>query len=500
MSESNRLRLAYIEETTLGTTPAPTTANPVKTMRVTGESLRGNITTGTSDELRADGQISSIFELGRSFAGGINFELSHPLAQSFHRDFLRSAFRNNWTEKANHYNTAAGAPISAVAAGTGVYTVASLGTNYPVGALVYMSGFTNAANNGLFPVTASTGTSVTVTNAASVAETPPVGAQIKFVGMQFASGVVSAAVSPNRLVLSTGSFLTLLPGLAVGDAINIGSSQNAAYGFATAANNQFARVTSITATTIGLDHLPSGWAADAGTGKTLRIWVSDTLSNGTTKISFSVEKSFQDVANAFRVGRGNIVETLSLDITAQQKISGSYSLSGMGFVQNAAQIGTPNPATLEAVQTGSANAGTVFEFGQPVTDPVRSISLNINNNVEPVPTIGTSYPTGQNLGRCIVTGSISIYQQTATRYSRYVSFSDTEIALRTTAAIPTGTPGAATGMRGLFLQIPNVKFGEADDTASGPDQMIMETYSFSAYIDAITGKQILLSSFDYLEL
>lgn len=63
--------------------------------------------------------------------------------------------------------------ITSVAAGTGVYAGTFTGgaANAFVGLAVTIAGFTNAANNGTFMVTASTATSLTVNNSASVLET-----------------------------------------------------------------------------------------------------------------------------------------------------------------------------------------------------------------------------------------------------------------------------------------------------------------------------------------
>lgn len=63
--------------------------------------------------------------------------------------------------------------LTSVAAGTGVYTgtITGGGSNAYAGQEVTITGFTNAANNGTFLVTASTTTTITVVNAASVLET-----------------------------------------------------------------------------------------------------------------------------------------------------------------------------------------------------------------------------------------------------------------------------------------------------------------------------------------
>jgi Putative Ig domain len=64
--------------------------------------------------------------------------------------------------------------LTSVAAGTGIYsgTITGGSPNIYAGQNFAVSGFANAANNGTFPCTASTGTTLTLTNPSSVAETP----------------------------------------------------------------------------------------------------------------------------------------------------------------------------------------------------------------------------------------------------------------------------------------------------------------------------------------
>ena len=70
-------------------------------------------------------------------------------------------------------------PTTTVGAGTGVYAGAFTGggANAFAGQNFKISGYQNAVNNGIFPCTASTTTSITLTNPSSVAETPVSGQQ-----------------------------------------------------------------------------------------------------------------------------------------------------------------------------------------------------------------------------------------------------------------------------------------------------------------------------------
>lgn len=82
-------RLAYISEVTWGTTPATPT---FKTARVTGESLNFDNETLTSDEIRADRNVSDLIRVGTQASGGFDFELTYGTFD----DFLASLFYGAW--------------------------------------------------------------------------------------------------------------------------------------------------------------------------------------------------------------------------------------------------------------------------------------------------------------------------------------------------------------------------------------------------------------------
>lgn len=90
MSNASQTRIAYVVESTYGTTPATPT---FETARIIGESLGANIDNITSNELRADRNVSDLVQVGGSSGGALNFELSYG---SFD-DFLESLMHSAWT-------------------------------------------------------------------------------------------------------------------------------------------------------------------------------------------------------------------------------------------------------------------------------------------------------------------------------------------------------------------------------------------------------------------
>lgn len=78
-------------EATIGTTPA----NPVfKTLRYVSEGLKAGKQVAVSDEIRGDGNVTDIIDVGRSVEGPLAFEFSYGTFD----DFLEALLRGAWTD------------------------------------------------------------------------------------------------------------------------------------------------------------------------------------------------------------------------------------------------------------------------------------------------------------------------------------------------------------------------------------------------------------------
>lgn len=90
MADTSQTRLAYVAETTFGTTPAtPAFLN----QRFTGESLSPNIETVTSNEIAPHRNVTDLIQVARSASGAVNFELSYGSFDAW----LESLFYSTWT-------------------------------------------------------------------------------------------------------------------------------------------------------------------------------------------------------------------------------------------------------------------------------------------------------------------------------------------------------------------------------------------------------------------
>ena len=163
--EANRVSVRVSKETTWNENPAtPTMAR----LPILSETLGHNKRVKQSDVLRSDRMRDAQVQVGVGAEGDINFELRFLDFDAL----LEIAMANTYSSVST---TGAGSPgnfqFAVSGGGTQVITGPSnWTTNYLVGAWVRVRLAANGANNGVFKITAKTSTTLTVTNAAGVAE------------------------------------------------------------------------------------------------------------------------------------------------------------------------------------------------------------------------------------------------------------------------------------------------------------------------------------------
>ncbi|MEX2153730.1 MAG: hypothetical protein WD825_10360, partial [Gemmatimonadaceae bacterium] len=147
------------------------------------------------------------------------------------------------------FSTGARFDLSATATGFARTTGSFVTDAIPVGGVVGVCGFTQAANNGLFTVTARTATTLTVTKVGGGSTVLEAGTPVG------AAGVFSA--TPTGYARTTGSFLT--EGFVVG-------MQVAGAGFTSGANNGVSTVSAVAATALTVTKTPQTTLEAATTG------------------------------------------------------------------------------------------------------------------------------------------------------------------------------------------------------------------------------------------
>src|SRR6185295_9766640 len=151
MSDSNRVNVAYVKETTYGVTPSgPPT---LKNLRFTSESLAQENTTVTSQEIRADRQVADLLRTGISVPGDLNFEFSYGAFDEWFDWALMDDL--GFGVGANAAVTIAAGPSYTVTVPAGVYTITRAAGSFVTDGLlvnhwIEIRNFNDSGNNGYF--------------------------------------------------------------------------------------------------------------------------------------------------------------------------------------------------------------------------------------------------------------------------------------------------------------------------------------------------------------
>lgn len=405
-SNAQEVRVGLIRETTFGVTPTNPEFVLFPVTNTRGLSAQPIYT--QSDLIDGSRQIDQRVKVNEIYSGDMPGELKFRS----YDELIQGVMQNPWVDKPTITNTAVGVPISAVTGASKTYTVAAGGTAFTSDMIVEASGFALSGNNVVDKVASSTATTVVFVDSAMVNETNiPVGATLKAVGFVGGTGDLQTQVNPTRMSSTTLNFTTL--GLSAGQWIKIGGSSNTTK-YDTAANNKNARILSVSANTLTFDLVGTGFAADTGTGKTIKCWSGDYLTNGKTNYSYTFENQYlsHNPIN-YTYFRGLRVSTLNIAMPTAEKITISFGLNGTKYDPTTTRItgATDGKLADSEVFNSSSNFRTLIFNGTEVVGPnfISNLSLNIDNQEQDVGAVGFGGPVDIAYGAFNLTGSLDTY-------------------------------------------------------------------------------------------
>lgn len=350
---------------------------------------------------------------GRQRKKGVTVDLD--ASAGFESDFTQRGMYSimqgfmfaDWRAKPNRVATAVdGAGIYAAVAGAGTFRV---------GDLIVAQDFSLPGNNGLGKVSAVDGTTVTtnkVTNAATEAGI------VRVCGFEFASGDAELTITNGVPALeATAKDLTEL-GIIPGEWIRIGGDSVGTQ-FATANNNGMARVSAVSATALTFDKTEFSVVADAGAGKTLRVFTGDVIKNESDpslikRRTYQLERSLE--AAGYEYVKGCVANEMELSFETANKVTVNMSFVATdGETHSAtdgAKTGTrPSIKKSDAFNTTS-DVGRI-RVGNGVGDALvayfTKVSLKVSNGVEPNKAIGILGAFDLTAGDFSVTGDLEGY-------------------------------------------------------------------------------------------
>lgn len=461
---------------------------------MTGEQLSSSPNYFTPNTIRSDRMNIAPSPINDQNGGQIGFEFTYPPDKSYLSEWIASAMWSDWVNMPFRDNDGTADSVITDIGTTTDTIVCTTGATFVAGHLVYLSGFTNTPNAGIFKVTTGGATSLVSASSSWTAETaPPAAARVEVVGFQGASGDITA--TSTGLGSTALDFTTL--GLAVGQWIEIGGT-GSAFKFATAACRGYARITAIAATALTCDNLPTGWTTDAGTGKTLRVFVSGYIRNGTTWVSHSMERGYLDQSvPSYIIQKGMTVNTMAITINSGDAITGTVDFMGMSnSVGTSANGNTYAAAPTERVYTANISVGRISENGASVVTPnfVRNFTVNINNNLRQDTAVGTRGAIRIGGGDNLITGQFNTYYGDTTILTKVANGTLTNASAKMSAANSTGN-----GSRAVIITVPVVTFTSGNPNATAKNVSIELQTSFQGSIDTTTNCQVQMDRFAYVE-
>jgi hypothetical protein len=436
--DSNSTGLAYAKEDTIKVLPGSPVWIPLEPNSYTD--FGGSVKTVARNPINADRQMKKGAMVDFDASGGWQQDLTYSNLQDLLQGFFFAAHRTKGEAK----NAIGVATMTiAVTAASDTFTVggtggpADLQTVFAAGDLVFMEGFTNAANNGLFKVVTVAAAYITVCAAdgaggavTTVNESANSAASIVKVGFESAAGDIDVddAGSLPALTSTTFDFTTL--DLSVGEIIYIGGDVTATK-FGTAANNGFARVRSIAAKRLELDKAHTTMVAEANTTLLVQLFVGRCLKNETgadiVRSTYQLERTLgkadsDDTYDQVEYITGAVPNEITMNIPSADKVTMDMSFVGMDHELVDGATGPKGGGTYSALpETDMFNTSSDFsrikiavhsdsnEAATALFGYCTELSLTISNNVTGDKAVGVAGAFDATAGNFKVSGSVTAY-------------------------------------------------------------------------------------------
>lgn len=487
MTSANRVQVATVDESTLGTTP---NTPRMRLARFTSGDPQFKPTFVDPDEIRSDRMLNDPIKVMSEADVQLGGELYFPIDGDPLSNFIRSAMYSTWVNTPSRDNDGTADSVITNVATSGTIVTVNTGAAFVAGQLVRFSGFTVAGNNGVFKCTTGSATAPAFVGSGITDEAaPPAAARMKVVGFIGAAGDISATSA--GLASSSLDFTAL--GLAVGMWVKVGGTGSGDH-FATAANNSWARIQVIAAHLITLDNKPTGWAAEVNTAATIKVFFGDYIKNGITKKGVSIEFGYLgQTVPTYVLCAGQIPNTMEWNISSRQKITTTLAFMGMsGTLSTTAQDASPDARSTAVVMAANANVSRMSEGGTKLVMPncAREITYQINNNLRKIECVDDDAPVDINEGQFELTGRLNGYYGSDALYTKFLA----------------GTPTSISSIieknnQAFIMEVPRATYRAGSPNVTGKNTDVMLPLDFAASIDSTyTNAAFIINRMEYVDI
>jgi hypothetical protein len=206
-------------------------------------------------------------------------------------------------------------------------------------------------------------------------------------------------------------------------------------------------------------------------------WVTDLLENGSTLVSYGLEKEMSDLGIFYRFV-GARVNTLAINMALQSMITGTVGVMAKGgvFANSTFGDGSPVDATTNPSMV-TLSTLTLNEGGTGLACPT-SFNFQFNNELRQKRCLGEDDISGINLGIFRASGTLEAYFEDRTYVDKLIADTPSDFEI-----IAQDSDGNS-----YTFTFPRFKFQTLDGPANtGRSQDVMQTLTWTAYKDPSSG-------------
>lgn len=270
--------------------------------------------------------------------------------------------------------------------------------------------------------------------------------------------------------------------LAVGDVVFL-------KGFTTAINNGPVQVTQIVALDTFMAVVPRAAVTEVSPA-TAQVTLGDYVDIGSIISSWTLSKSYTDVEHLATTDdhsqryTGSIVNTLSINATYGEIVTGVFGFLSNGYTQEAPSLhqkidaagGVVAPAGTANPLNGSVDMQLVTVDGTATDFCIQTISLELNNGSTPQNCLGRIAPTKYNLGTAAISVNTSIYLSDQS-YDKFMPAKLSQVPIGFLFGAHNASGGYIFDLRAVQLTFP-------DPAAAGADTPVLIEASGVAKVGA----------------
>lgn len=205
-------------------------------------------------------------------------------------------------------------------------------------------------------------------------------------------------------------------------------------------------------------------------------WTADVLKNGILRPSFTIEETLElGATDSFSRFTGATINTLSLSVNAQERVTGSVAFMAKkeelaSAIITGATYAAPNANAVINASTGVAalTVGTIAPAPR-----VRSLSFEINNGLRARPEVGSPYSNEFGADRCSITGTMNCYFESNALYQAVLNHETAALSF---------TLGQEANKKYSFL-FPRIRFGDGERAVGGNADDVLVNIPFQAILD-----------------